>query len=162
MIEAMKYVIRDIPKAKLVVVGEGTFKEYVKRLTNDLHLERNIIFLGKVSDSRLPKIYSEADIFVLPSLYRESFGIVVLEAMASRLPVIVSKVGGLKEIVSNFSDEIILSKVDPFEIYRKIMLLYNNPELRNKVSLNARSKMEKLYDWNIVIKKLKKYIKKYY
>ncbi|MCD6563419.1 MAG: glycosyltransferase family 4 protein [Thermoproteales archaeon] len=112
--------------------------------------------MGKIKDKELPAVYNNADLFVLPSLYGESFGIVVLEAMASGVPVIVSNIGGLKEIVNNPVDGILLEKNDPKEIYEKIMMLYKNPDLRRYLSKNARRKVEEKYDWNKIICNIEK------
>jgi len=154
LVEAIRYVKKRIPSVKLLVVGEGSFEEYLKMRVKDLDLEDNVEFLGKVPDEELPKVYSSADIFVLPSVYGESFGIVVLEAMSSGLPVIVSNVGGLREIVKNNVDGIILDKNNPIEIYKKIMLLYHNRELRGMLAYNARKKVLRMYDWRIIVERL--------
>ena len=79
-----------------------------------------------------------------------------MEAMASGVPVIVSNIGGLKEIVNNPVDGILLEKNDPKEIYEKIMMLYKNPDLRRYLSKNARRKVEEKYDWNKIICNIEK------
>jgi len=156
LVESLRYLKKDIPNIKLVIVGEGTFEEYIRRRVYDLDLKKNVKFMGKIKDKELPAVYNNADLFVLPSLYGESFGIVVLEAMASGVPVIVSNIGGLKEIVNNLVDGILLEKNDPKEIYEKIMILYKNPDLRRYLSKNARRKVEEKYDWNKIICNIEK------
>ncbi|RLE75408.1 MAG: hypothetical protein DRZ80_02840 [Thermoprotei archaeon] len=160
LVEALRYVRKRIPSVKLLIVGEGSFEEYLRRRVYDLDLRKNVEFLGRVPDEELPKIYNSADIFVLPSVYGESFGIVILEAMSSGLPVIVSNVGGLREIVKNNVDGIILDRNNPIEIYEKIMFLYHNKEFRNMLSYNARKKVLKLYDWRIILEKIENIYKR--
>jgi glycosyltransferase involved in cell wall biosynthesis len=98
-------------KQKLVVTGKKGWKyQSIFKLVNDLHLKDDIFFTGYVPEEDLSSIYSLADVFVFPSLY-EGFGIPPLEAMACKVPVLVSNRGALPEVTGG-----VCLQVDPFNI----------------------------------------------
>jgi len=78
----------------LVLVGDGPERPIVETLTHELNLERRVLRFDHVPYSDLPKYYSAADVFVLPSIDRgEAFGLVVVEAMACGVPVVTTELG---------------------------------------------------------------------
>jgi UDP-glucose:(heptosyl)LPS alpha-1,3-glucosyltransferase len=131
---------------KLVVIGisipSDPIEKYKKQAV-DLGVGDRFIFAGKRSD--VYKYFAAADIFVLPSVY-EPFGLVVLEAMASGLPVVVSKVAGAAELIEDGKDGLLLENPkNPKEIAEKINYLLEENELK-RIGRNARKKAEK-YPW---------------
>ncbi len=143
-------------KGKLWIVGDGEEKEKLEQLIKKLHLEKRISFLGKTA--RPEKFYSNAKIFVLPSKY-ESFGLVLLEAMASGLPCIAFKPDG-KNILTA-SNEIIKNNKTGFlvkdekEMAEKIDLLLSDDKLRTKMG-NAGREESKKYSWEKTAKEILK------
>lgn len=99
LIDGFSQVLKKHPNCKLLIVGGGD-KDWLKKQANALGLGNKVYFTGFVDDETLLKIYKVSDIAVFPSLY-EPFGIVALEAMAAKVPVIVSDIGGLVEVVDN-------------------------------------------------------------
>ncbi|MBS7643893.1 glycosyltransferase family 4 protein [Candidatus Bathyarchaeota archaeon] len=97
LIKAMPQVIEVFPKASLIIVGKGYMQYFLRLLSKTLNLDEHIKFLNCIPDDDLPDLYKISDVFVLPSLYCESFGISLLEAMACRKPVAASKVGGYQK-----------------------------------------------------------------
>ncbi len=89
VVRALPQIVQAIPNAHLVIVGKGTQEAALKKLVVSLHLQSAVTFTGFVSDEDLPKIYGLGDLFVQPS-YVELQSMVLLEAMASGLPVLVS------------------------------------------------------------------------
>lgn len=96
LIKAMPAILRRIPEAKLLIVGEGEQLGSLKNLTKLLNLNQSVIFTGALVQKEIPIAYASADIFVLPSLF-ESFGISLVEAQAAGKPVIGTRTGGVPE-----------------------------------------------------------------
>jgi UDP-glucose:(heptosyl)LPS alpha-1,3-glucosyltransferase len=145
--KGLKYIIKALPliksNVKLVVVSEDNPKPY-KKLAIRLGVLDKIIFTGFVPE--IKDYYAASDIFIFPTLY-EPFGMVVIEAMASGLPVIVSKLAGVAEIMKHGYDGLLLD--DPTnlnEIAEKINLLTSNENLRKQIGENARKTAQK-HSW---------------
>lgn len=100
LVESAPRVISQFPNAKFIIAGTGTLERSLKTRIEDLGLGDKVRITGFISDSDRDKLYKVADVAVFPSVY-EPFGIVALEAMAAGCPVVVSNVGGLKEVVEN-------------------------------------------------------------
>ncbi|MDD3679546.1 MAG: glycosyltransferase family 1 protein [Candidatus Shapirobacteria bacterium] len=101
LIRAFPEIIRKNPNTKLVVIGKkGWLYSTVFSLVQKLNLEKKVIFTDFVPDEEVPFLIAGAQIFVLPSLY-EGFGITALEAMACGVPVVVSRVSSLPEVVGD-------------------------------------------------------------
>jgi len=109
--------------------------------------------LGWIPFNEIPDVYSNADIVVVPSVWAEPFGIVAAEAMASRKPVIVSKVGGLQDIVDDSINGFIFHPSNHIELEAKLTDLLDNPELCKKMGNEGRKKAELEYDWDKVFAK---------
>lgn len=98
LIQALPKILIKVPNTILIIVGDGPQKDDLKRLVEVLKLEGKVIFRGRVPTEELCLYYGAADVFVLPSLH-EGHAVVLLEAMASGLPIIATKVGGNLETV---------------------------------------------------------------
>lgn len=99
LIEAFAKVLSQYNAAKLVIAGGG-YRDHLVEQAAALGISDRVYFTGYIDDETLIRLYLSADIAVFPSLY-EPFGIVALEAMAARVPVVVSDAGGLREVVSH-------------------------------------------------------------
>lgn len=99
LIDAFKKLLHDCPKAKLLIVGGGD-RTWLKDQAADLGISDRVYFTGFVDDETLLKLYRVADVAVFPSLY-EPFGIVALEGMAAKAPVVTSDICGLREVVDH-------------------------------------------------------------
>lgn len=125
---------------KLVVVGKDNDMQRYVHLASELNLSDRVIFAGPQSDVK--KFYAAADIFVFPTLY-EPFGNVCLEAMASGLPVITSRVNGVAEIMNGMDHLLLNDPSDIEDMARKIgFLLADNVE-REKIAIDARKIAER-------------------
>jgi glycosyltransferase involved in cell wall biosynthesis len=152
LIEAMSIIRLNNPHVKLMIVGDGEEKEYLQKLTSDLNLNNCVSFVGKVPNDDIPKYMKEADLFVLPSL-SESFGIVNIEAMASGLPIVSTNVGGLPYLIKDGINGFLVNPRDPSAIAEKSLLILNDKNLKESISLNNLSEAKK-YSWDYVIERL--------
>lgn len=101
----------------------------------------------------LKNYYRELDICVIPSLWPEPFGIVAIEAMAAGKPVIVTKVGGLQDIVRDGETGFIVEPGDEKTLAEKLRILIENPSLRSTMGKKARKCVEEHYDWDRIMEK---------
>ncbi|MBC7265243.1 MAG: glycosyltransferase family 4 protein, partial [Chloroflexi bacterium] len=100
LVEAVPKVLSEHPEAKFVIAGTGGMLEALRRRAWELGVGPKVLFTGYIPDEARNRLYKVADVAVFPSLY-EPFGIVALEAMAARTPVVASDVGGLHEVVKH-------------------------------------------------------------
>jgi glycosyltransferase involved in cell wall biosynthesis len=154
LIKAMPKVIKVFPKARLVIVGKGYMQCFLRLLTRTLNLDEHVRFLGSIPDDELPDLYRMSDIFVLPSLYCESFGISMLEAMASGKPVIASKVGGIPEVIQDGLTGILVKKGDEDDLAHAILRISANPTLAKTIAYNAWKTTHEKYSWSVIAKEI--------
>ena len=152
LIRAMKNIVKKYPDALLLIGGRGKMKTFLSSYANTLGLKDNVRFLGYVPDSMLPSLYSSSDVFVLPSITAESFGITLLEAMASGTPVVGSNVGGIPEVINNCG--FIVEPSSPKKLSDAVITLLDDEDLRKKFGRKGRKRVEEKYSWDIVGKKI--------
>ena len=111
----------------------------LKALTTELGIESMVTFTGAIKQNKLPDYYSAADVFVLPS-HSESFGLAALEAMACGVPVVVSRVGGLKTFIDNGETGYLVPWRCPEPFVQRLEMLLANPLLREAMGRAARAK----------------------
>lgn len=158
LIEAMRLIKDKNESTKLFLVGDGEEREYLKNLVKGLILEECVRFIGKLPNEKVPECMVASDVFVLPSL-SEGFPVVILEAMASGLPIISTKVTGLLEIVKDGKNGILVESKSPDEIAEKVLLILGDDELREKISENNREEAKR-YSWDSAVDKLEEIYQK--
>ena len=157
LMDAFKKIRINHDNCKLMIVGEGHEEQKVKNVVSKLDLDDYIIFTGKVSPETIQNFYQMADIFTLPS-YTEGLPLVVVEAMACGLPVVVSTVGGIPELVKDGINGFLVPPKDRFSLTKKLEILVDNEELRQKFGLKA---LETVDDEFNIEKKVEKMIEIY-
>jgi len=144
--KGLKKVILALPKLpayiKIIAVGSGDSTPY-KQLASKLGVADRVIFTGFVP--RIEDYYCAGDIFVFPSLY-EAFSLATLEAAASGLPIIATKINGTEELIKEGYNGFFVKR-DPKDIAEKINILIKDENLRKQMSRNARKTAEN-YSWD--------------
>lgn len=102
LIRAMRDIVQALPEVHLVIGGKGPLKDKLQALSRQLNLEQCIDFAGFIHEDCLPTYYQAADLFILPTLELEGFGLVTLEALASGVPVLGTPIGGTLDILGGF------------------------------------------------------------
>jgi phosphatidylinositol alpha-mannosyltransferase len=125
LLSAFQALVQHVP-SRLTVVGADP--EEISRRVTDPDLMSHIDVLGKVSDSILWRQLGEADILCAPSLAGESFGMVLIEAMAAGTAVIASKIAGYSDVVTNGVDGILVPPADPQALAEELQLLAHEPD----------------------------------
>ncbi len=136
LIRAMEAVIDKFPQAQLFIVGEGRMREELVNVAKAAGLEKNVIFLPSVMDTQ--EVLSTMDLFVLPSL-KEGLGLALMEAMACGLSVIGSDVGGIKSLIQDRYNGLLIRPADSRELSNAILELLQNPDKAKFLGANARN-----------------------
>jgi phosphatidylinositol alpha-1,6-mannosyltransferase len=131
-----------IPDAEIRIVGRGPEWEALVRLHGDLGLGDAVQLLGDVSRERLAEEYANADVFCLPSV-QEGFGIVFLEAMAARLPVVASRAAAIPEVVTDGVTGILTPPRDPAALAGAIESLLRDPARAGQLGAEGRRRAER-------------------
>jgi glycosyltransferase involved in cell wall biosynthesis len=142
LIRAMSIVTRQHPHAKAVICGDGPLKAQLELLISQNALTDQVKLLGSVDD--LSEIYSVADIFVLPSR-SEGLPLALLEAMASGLPVIATRVQGVGEVVDDGIHGLLVPLEDPDALGEAITKLVSDPESRHNMGVAAQLRVMQNY-----------------
>jgi glycosyltransferase involved in cell wall biosynthesis len=152
--------VNAIPKvsekvnAKFVIVGNGYMKEQLSALVKNMGLAHKVLFTGFVEDDTLRKLQECADVSVVPSLF-EPFGIVALEAMAAKSPVVVSDTGGLSEIVHHDEDGVKTYTSNPDSLAWGIIKILSDAAHANWLKTNAYKKVQEKYNWDKIAQQTK-------
>ena len=143
LLAAFQALVEHVP-SRLTVIGADP--EDVSRLVTDPDVLSHIDVLGKVSDSVLWRHLGDADVLCAPSLAGESFGMVLIEAMAAGTPVIASAIAGYNDVVTNGVDGVLVPPADPQALAEELQLLALEPERRVAMGEAGRRSAER-YAW---------------
>ena len=124
LIESFGSVVRENPFAKLILAGDGPQKEVLMNLAHKMHLT-NVVFAGHANKNYLKLLLSASDLYVSPSIY-ETFGISVLEALASGLPIVCTNIMSLPEIVEDGKNGLLVPPRDPGALSEAILKLMSD------------------------------------
>jgi len=138
----------DAPAVHLVLQGSGRDEASLRDYVASLGMNERVEFGGFKPQRDLPRVYAEADLFVLPS-YSESCSMALLEAMASGLPVVATNVGGTPELIQDGCGGLLVPESDPKALSAAIAHLAGRPECRNRMGAFNRSRVEK-FSWDAV------------
>jgi len=158
LIEAMPHLLKEFPNIKLVLGGDGPERKNLEKLSVDLGVEDNVIFLGFISDKELPKFMKACSVFVLPSIVdrkgdTEGLGLVLLEAMACGTPVIGTNVGGIPYIIKNCVNGFLVEQKNPKQLAEKIVTLLKDEGSRRKIGKAGRKFVEENFSWETIAEK---------
>lgn len=146
LLEAIPKVLQSYSRTKFVISGKGPALDYLKERARDMDVYDRIYFTGYIDDITRDFLYREADVAVFPSLY-EPFGMVALEAMAARTPVVVADVGGLAEIVEHEVNGLKCYPGNPNSLADNILRLLHEPDLAGRLAERAYRDLRRLYTW---------------
>lgn len=154
LVEAAHRLMSRGARVKFILAGKGSMLDSLRQRVAELGLQDRVLLPGYVSDRQRDRLYCVADVAVFPSLY-EPFGIVALESMAAKCPVIVSDVGGLGEVVEN---EVTGIKIPPFNLevlVDAIAYVLNNPASARARAELAAGIAERDYGWDKIARETK-------
>lgn len=136
VIKSLPLILKKFPDASLDVIGSGSLLPTLKGLAEKLNLDDKVVFHGKVENKNVVRIMKNADVFCYPTAASEGFPKVVLEALASGLPVVTTKVSVLPELIKNECG-ILLDEISPEALAEAVIKIAGNESFFEKLSENA-------------------------
>ena len=152
LLRSISLVKKKISDIQLILVGDGEWKPHLESIAADLDITDNLTFLGELSHEDVLKRISGASLLVLPSRY-EAFGLVIIEAMSVKTPVIASGVGGIPEIIRDGVDGFLVPPDAPKKLAEKIYLLLDDIDLRKVMSKNCHARFMEKFELDTAIQK---------
>ena len=134
LLNAIALIKPKVPEVWLAIAGKGSLRETLEKQAKELGLNHHVKFLGYLPDEQLPIAYQAADLTVVPSQSLEGFGLIVLESLACGTPVLCTPVGGMPEILTPFSPELITESITEKAIANKLESL-----LKTELKLPSRN-----------------------
>ena len=155
LLMAMPRILKAVPTARLLVVGKGFLESYYRRYLQP-EFRESVVFVGYVEPDLLPRYYATSDIFCSPATGAESFGIILLEAMAAGTPLVASSIDGYRQVVDHMNDGILVPPMDHEALADSTVRLLTDKSLRMKFRESGLKKAE-LYSWQRVTKTIEQY-----
>lgn len=147
--------LRDHIEEKLICYLVGGHVPYqISKLINALNISKNIKVIGSISYRRMPNIYSQMDVLVHPSLL-EGTPLVVMEAMATGLPVVATDVGGTSTFVKNQETGMLIPPFSKEAIVNSVLTIKENSALVERMRIRARELMVNEFNWRVIAGKVK-------
>lgn len=137
----------------LNIIGTGARLEQYRALADELNVSRYVNFLGLLEHDRMPAYYAQADLFVLPSR-RESFGLVLAEAMACGVPVVATTAGAIPEVVEDGVTGLLVPPDDPEALAQAITSLLSDPDRMKAMGTRGKARVEKHFTWDKVAERM--------
>lgn len=141
------------PDLRLYVVGDGPDRDRCQQLL-PVRLRSDVVFLGRVDNDELPRFYASCDLYVSPALGGESFGIVLIEAMAAGCAVVASDIPGYASVVTDGVDGRLVPPGDPEALADAIAALLDNASLARALASTAAAGVDR-YDWSAVAQQVR-------
>ncbi|SFM25858.1 Glycosyltransferase involved in cell wall bisynthesis [Gracilibacillus orientalis] len=153
-IKAMSKLVKEFPDLLYIVIGDGDYKNELVDLTSELNLMDHVVFLGNIDHYVAMQYMKKCDIFCLPS-WRETFGLVYLEAMYFNKPVILCENQGIHGIVIDNDSCKVVKPHSEEEVYKSIKFLLLDKEKRDEISKKGNSLVKNHYTWEKIGDNLK-------
>ncbi len=150
IIQAAYFLVKKFPEMRFILAGGGKYLKRMMEYAREAELGKYILFTGEIDNPA--DFYSTFDIFLLPSLW-EGMPYTLLEAMASKIPIICSNIPNHLEVIKNNYSALTVDPYNMDDLFQKISRLYNNEELRVRLMLNAFNEVKK-YDEKTTVKRI--------
>ena len=155
LLKAFRLIRKGGVECRLLVVGSGPQEREARRYVMTRGLQ-NVEFLGRVSDAEKAQLFKTADVFVSPATGRESFGIVLLEAMAAGTPIVCSDIHGYKGVVQRGRQALLVEPRDAKGLAVAISELLADPEMRARMGAAGQERAEQ-FSWERVTARVEAY-----
>lgn len=155
LLDAMPEILKHHPDARLTIVGDGAMGQELKQHATSLGIAHAVTFCGAIRNAELPGLYRRATLFVAPSIVtaqgdQEGLGLVLVEALACECPVVASDLPAIRDVIIHGETGWLVPQKEPASIARAVLALLAQPELRQQLALNGRSRVVQNFDWESV------------
>jgi len=154
LIKAISLIVKERKDIVLIIGGKGSLEDSLKELTNSTGLEKYVRFVGFIEPEQLPLYYQAADLFILPTLELEGFGLVTLEALSSGLPVLGTPVGGTKEILGRLDPDLMFKDTSSDSIAELILDYSKNRKKLTDLKSKCRKYVEVNHSWDRSVRRI--------
>jgi glycosyltransferase involved in cell wall biosynthesis len=145
LIAAFAFVHAELPRARLVVAGDGDARAALEAQARELGLNGAVELPGWVPPERVPTMINEATVVAMPSRWREAFGLVALEAATMARPVVATRTGGLEEVVADRKTGLLVPGEDPAALADALLELLNDPERATLLGQAGRARAQRSF-----------------
>lgn len=149
LLRAFEKLKPQYPNLRLIIVGDGPLRRWYSNFIARKQLE-DVVMAGYVEPSELPRYYASCDVFCSPATGDESFGIVLLEAMASGKPIVATSIDGFREVVTHGQEGLLVERKSRRQLAYALQTLISNRELRRQFGEAGLLKARQ-FDWERVI-----------
>ena len=161
LLEALKIVKNNVPDVKLIVGGKGVLLDHHQEMAASLGLKDNVEFAGFIPDEEIADYYSQASVFVLPSIssLQEGFGIVALEALACQTPVVTTDIVGVAHDLKQIKGGIVIPPRDTHKLADAITQILSDAQMQKEMGQRGRKLVQEKYTWKVVASSMEKVYK---
>jgi glycosyltransferase involved in cell wall biosynthesis len=138
----------------LLIAGKGSLEEKLRDLIRQQDVENRVHLLGLVPREHLPFYYRSVDLFLLPTLAIKGFGLAMVEALASGVPAMGTRVGGTVEILKHIDDKLLFPGTDSKSLATGLERFLNDPESFHALGNRCRLEAEEKYSWEKVVDRI--------
>lgn len=154
LLKAFKKLKKKFPRSlRLILVGDGPEKTKIQNLIKKLKITKGTELIGEVSEKDLPGFYKSGSLLVAPATHGESFGLILLEAMAAGLPIVAAANRGYQEVLKEVRNDCLVPPKDTTALVKKIADLIHNERKRIELKEWGFKKVEN-YSWPMVAKEI--------
>lgn len=153
LLRAYPRIKAEFPEARIVIVGAGDWDESPYTAYIERHRMSDIVIAGRVSDAELPRYHRSADVFCSPATEGESFGVVLLEAMAAGLPVVASNIEGYRQVVTDGENGLLVPPRDDIRLAEGICTVLQNRALAQRLADNGMAAARE-YGWDRIAEQI--------
>jgi len=153
MISAFPAILKHVPNAHYLIVGDGPYADSLRDLVSALDLQDHVIFAGHRTD--IPALLACSDLFVLPTL-KDALPTVLIEALAAERPIVASHIGGVPEIIENEVNGLLVQPGDPSSLTTACLSLIKNTEQTRQIVLTGSKLVQQKFSIDVQIEKLSK------
>jgi phosphatidylinositol alpha-mannosyltransferase len=137
------------PNLRLIIVGDGPLRRWYSNFLARKQLQ-DVVLAGYVPEDEKPRYYASCDIFCSPATGDESFGIVLLEAMAAGRPIVATNIDGFRGVVSHGREALLVDRKSKRQLAYALETLINGPQIRDDLARQGRETVQQ-YDWERVV-----------